>query len=107
MSENKTPQTHPLVTLLLGVFLISFFGGGLALLVNLFIPFLGEAAFPIIALVVMAELLVLLVVGKCMQVVSTLRSLRNASMAAASRQQQSSAGQGIGEVGEGAASDGE
>jgi hypothetical protein len=78
MKEGKPPW---ITRLLLAVFLISFFGGGVILIVNLFFPFLGEAAFPIIALVVMAELLVLLVVGKCVQTASGLRRLRNAALA--------------------------
>ncbi len=80
MDSNKP---HPLVRVLLAVILMTFFGGGLALFLNLFIPFLSEGAFAIIALIIMAELLALFVVGKCVQVISALRkSTRNASAAA-------------------------
>jgi len=79
--ENQA-KPHPVVKSLFFVFLVTFFGGGLALVVNLFIPFLGEAAFAILALVIMAELLILLVVGKCVQVISALRALRSPPVAA-------------------------
>jgi hypothetical protein len=61
--------------------LFTFFGGGLALFVNLFIPFLHGDAYAVIALIIMAEFVVLLVVGKAMQMISALRSLRDASAA--------------------------
>lgn len=69
-------KLHVLLQILLALFLITFLGGGLFLFINLFIPFLSEAAFCIIALIIMAELLPLLIVGRCLQVVSVLRALR-------------------------------
>ena len=71
MEEPAKP--HPVVAALFWVFLLTFFGGGLAVFVNLFVPFLGEAAFSIIALVLMAEFVIMLVVGKSIQVISGLR----------------------------------
>jgi hypothetical protein len=77
MKQNKP---HPLLRILFLVFLASFFGGGLLLFLNLFFHFFNEAAFAIIALVIMAEFLLLLFVGICVRAVSALRSLRrNAS----------------------------
>ena len=82
--QDATDKTKPsLITqVLLAIFLLTFFGGGLALFVSLFIPFLDKDAYAIIALMVMAEVVVLLLVGKIMQVVSGLHRLRNAAAAA-------------------------
>ena len=52
MEEQKRP--HPIVLALFVAFLVAFFGGGLLLFVNLFVRFLPEAAFAIIALIVAA-----------------------------------------------------
>jgi hypothetical protein len=71
MHQNRP---HRVIRVFLAVFLITFFGAGLALFVNLFIPFLNEGAFALIALLVMAEFLVMFIVGKSIQVVSALRS---------------------------------
>jgi hypothetical protein len=71
MEDDKRP--HPIIAVVFVLFLTAFFGGGLLLFVNLFVPFLPEAAFAIIALSVGGMLLVLLVVGKCVQVVTALR----------------------------------
>ncbi len=71
MEDGKRP--HPIIAVGFVLFLIAFFGGGLLLFVNLFVPFLPEAAFAVIALGVGGMLLVLLVVGKCVQVVTALR----------------------------------
>ena len=73
MNDNHTPKPHPIVTVLFFAFLLTFFGGGLLLFINLFVPFLPEAAFAIVALVVGAMFLVLLIVGKCVQVITALR----------------------------------
>ena len=66
------------VVLFLGLLLLlQVFGGGLAVFINLFFPFLSEAAFCILAIVLMAEFVILFVVGKCVQVISgNARSLR-------------------------------
>lgn len=72
MEDDKKP--HPIITIVFMLFLMAFFGGGLLLIVNLFVPFLPEAAFAAIALIVGGMLLVLLVIGKCVQVVTALRS---------------------------------
>lgn len=70
--DNAKP--HPVVRAIVALVLVTFFGGGLLVFVNLFIPFLNEAAFSIIALILLAEFLVLFFVGKCMQVLSALPS---------------------------------
>lgn len=71
LAVEKKP--HPVVVGLFWLFLVSFFGGGLAVFVHLFIPFLSEAAFAIIALVLLAEFVVLWVAGKAIEVFSFLR----------------------------------
>ena len=71
MEDDKNP--HPILAFLFAVFLIAFFGGGLLLFINLLVPFLPEAAFSIIALSVGAMFVVLVVVGKCVQVITALR----------------------------------
>lgn len=77
MPDPRKP--HPLTRLVLAALLVTFFGGGLLLFVNLFVPFLNEGAQAIIGGVVLVELVVGAVVGKCMQAVSTLRRLRDLS----------------------------
>lgn len=74
MQDEK--PLHPVVGAAFLLFLLQFFGCGLAVFVNLFVPFLGEMAFPIIALVLMAELAVLFVVGKAVQIVTALRATK-------------------------------
>lgn len=83
MKSEEKP--HPVVRFFLLLILATFFGGGLALFVNLFVPFLNEAAFCIIAIVVMTEVLVGLLVGKCMQIVCGLRALRTAALQTAAK----------------------
>jgi len=73
MEDTKTP--HPIVKYLFIVFLIGFFGGGLLLFVNLFVPFLDEGAIAIIGLCVGSFLVVGTVVGWCIQVITGLRRL--------------------------------
>jgi hypothetical protein len=76
---EKEKRLHPVVVILSWIFLITFFGGGLVMFVNLFVHFLNEGVFAIIALVIMAELVVLLVVAKTMQVISALRHAAESS----------------------------
>lgn len=71
MKDDK--NSHPIAKALFVVFLIVFFGGGLLLFVNLLVPFLPEAAFAITALIIGAMMVVLAVVGKCVEVIRTLR----------------------------------
>ena len=73
MNMENDNKPHPIVAVLFVVFLVTFFGGGCALFINLFVPFLPEAAFAIIALIIGAMLLVLLAVGTCVQVITALR----------------------------------
>ena len=80
MEDDKKP--HPTVTFLFVMFLIAFFGGGLLLFINLFVPFLSETAFAIIALSVGAMFMVLLVVGKCVQAITALRHVTQACTSA-------------------------
>ena len=75
---DKT-KPHPLTRLMLATLLVTFFGGGLLVFVNLFVPCLNERAHAIISGVVLAELVVGAVAGKCMQAVSALRRLRDIS----------------------------
>lgn len=83
MDNGQRP--HPIVKALFFLFLIVFFGGGLLLIVNLFVPFLPEAAFAIVALVIGAMLVVLAIVGKC---VAAIRALRHATKTGCSAQTQ-------------------
>lgn len=62
------PPPPPLIKVLFWLFLLSFFGGGAILLANLFGHFLPEAAFAIVALVVMSEIALLFVVGVSVRV---------------------------------------
>ncbi len=71
--ESDTQKPHLAVVVVFWVFLLTFFGGGLAVFINLFVPFLTEAAYAIIAISLFAELLILLVVGKSVQIISSLR----------------------------------
>jgi hypothetical protein len=60
-------------------FLLTFFGSGLLVFLNLFFHFLSEAAFAKIALVLLAEFALLFVIGKCVQVISAMRSVSGAN----------------------------
>lgn len=71
MDDSTKPR--PVATALFLLFLLTFFGGGLLLFINLFVPFLPEEAFALIALVVGSMLVVLAVVGKCIEAIKWLR----------------------------------
>jgi len=71
MDDRRKPPLA--VRILILIILMTFFGGGLALFVNLFVPFLNEAAFAILALIIMAEFVVGIIAAKCVQAISALR----------------------------------
>jgi hypothetical protein len=78
MTQDETTsghgqRPHPVVTGLFLLFLITFFGGGLLLFVNLFVKFLPEGVFAIIGLCIGVEFVVLAIAGKCFSVVSEMR----------------------------------
>lgn len=73
MSAEDQNKPHIVVAVVGWVLLITFFGGGLLLFINLFVPFLPEEVFPIIALSVLALLVVGWIAGTCVQAVSNLR----------------------------------
>lgn len=71
MENERRP--NPVLAALFFIFLIVFFGGGLLLVVHLFVPFLHEDAFALIALVIGSMFVVLAIVAKCVQMISPLR----------------------------------
>jgi hypothetical protein len=73
MTDERKP--HPVVTALLLLFLFQFFGGGIVVFLNLFLHFLEESVFAIIAVVLLSEFVVLLIVGKAGHVVMELRGV--------------------------------
>lgn len=64
--------------LILGIFL-QFLVSGMAVFVNLFVPFLNEAVFAIVSLVLIGEIVIGVIVGKVMQALSSLRWLRESA----------------------------
>lgn len=77
MAGEKQPPL--ILKVLCWLFLVSLFGGGAVLFANLFGHFLPEAAFAIVALVIMAELVVLLIAGSTVRAISRVRALREAA----------------------------
>ena len=55
---------------------VQFFGCGLVMIFNLYKPILPEGTIAIISLIVFAELLILFVVGKSIQVITRMRKMR-------------------------------
>ncbi len=76
--EPQKPFSRFATWCMLGIF-VQFLLCGLAVFVNLFVPFLSEGLFAIIALVLFAEIFIAIVAGKIMQGLSVLSGLRKAA----------------------------
>ncbi len=75
MNTNDDHKLHPILAVLFALFLMAFFGGGLLLFINLFVPFLTEGVFAMIAIGVGAVFVVGAIAGKCFEVITTLRAV--------------------------------
>lgn len=79
MPEEKQPGPSPVLLSFIWLLLLTFFGGGAILFANAFGHFLSESAFAIVALVVMADLAVLLIAGVFVRVIGWHRAIREAA----------------------------
>lgn len=74
MTEQK--PVHPVVKILLWIFLLTFFGGGLLVFVNnVIVTFLPERAAEIIGGIVLIEIIALFVISKCVSGVKMVRRI--------------------------------
>lgn len=80
MTDEEQPRQPPMIVkILFWSFVLSFFGGGAILFANLFWHFLPQSAFAFIALIIMAELVPLLIVGIAASVIGRMRAIRRAA----------------------------